>query len=183
MQRVCYKAARPLAIEEATMIVKPCNPYHARSAGTELLPMLDGRSVFKLYYIDIVGRENRARYEWAHSVLRKGELEAALAALPVEGVGFITAFPHITKVFRFAPSAETVLHVTAYNSPDLSALGLERDPGWVEFACYAEALIAADEYRAWADAESVDAYLEYRSSFDDGPVASSSKLREWWADR
>lgn len=164
------------------MEVQRCNPYHARLGGRSLLTMGDDRSVFKLYYIDIVGRENRARYEWDHSPVDRLEFETELRAKGIEGTGFITAFPHITKVFRYAPSAETVVHVTAFNTADFSAIDLQRVAGWVEFACYAEAVIAADEYGAWAEARTVEEYLSYLSDFAYGPVVSESKLRTWWTN-
>jgi hypothetical protein len=99
-----------------------------------------------------------------------------LRHVPVEGVGFITAFPHIAKIFRFAPSMETVLHVRAYATPELTPLNLGRDDNFVEFACYAEAAIAADEYAAWARARTVEDYLAYSSPFDEGPVTNPAKL-------
>ncbi len=162
------------------MVVEQCKPYHAQSAGTATLRMEDGKSIFKLYYLDITGREDRARYEWKQSSLDKAAFEADLHGSTLEGVGFVTAFPHITKVFRFAPDAETVMHVRAFNTSDLSELDLERGSGWVEFACYAEALIGADEYRAWADAGTVEEYFERWSGFSDGPISSESKLRHYW---
>ncbi len=162
------------------MVIEQCKPYHAQSAGTTTLQPADGKSVFKMYYLDIVGRKDRTRYEWDQSPLDKDAFEADLRGSTLEGVGFITAFPHITKVFRFAPDAETVMHVRAFNTSDLSELDLDRGSGWVEFACYAEALIAADEYRLWAKVETVEEYLERWSGFSDGPITSESKLREYW---
>jgi hypothetical protein len=100
--------------------------------------------------------------------------------LPVEGVGFIVTFPHITKVFRFAPAMETVMHVRAFNTPDMSPIDLQRDDGFIEFACYAEAAIAADEYHLWSKSETVEEYLKTFSPFVDGPVKSSTKLAAFW---
>jgi hypothetical protein len=40
--------------------------------------------------------------------ITKAEFEEAFRESGAEGIGFVTAFPHITKVFRFAPSAERV---------------------------------------------------------------------------
>ena len=165
------------------MEITPCKPYHAKSAGTALVRMLKGPSVFKVYYVDIVGRDDPSRYEWDHSGLGRSEFEATLKTASIEGVGFVTAFPHITKVFRFAPAVETVLHVTAFNTKDLSPLPLDRGSGWVEFACYAEAVIAAAEYDAWAEADTVETYLDYRCDFDDAPIQSADKLSQWWTSQ
>ena len=158
------------------MRVTPCRSYHSRTVGRAVVRMPDGRSVFKVYYVSIIGRDEPSRYEWAHSAVQPRDLEARLMKSGVEGVGFATAFPHITKVFRFAPAAETVMHVRAFNTPDLSELSLARDDGFVEFACYAEAAIASDEYRSWAAAASVEDYLKFRSGFDDGPIVNHRKL-------
>ena len=163
------------------MKVVPCRSYHSRTVGRTTVRMPDGKSVFKVYYISIVGRDEPSRYEWSHARATRDQFEEDLRRLGPEGVGFVTAFPHITKVFRFAPAMETVLHVRAFNTADLAELKLDRDDGFVEFACYAEAAIAADEYRAWARAAAVEAYLDFFSDFNDGPVASCGKLREYAA--
>jgi hypothetical protein len=102
---------------------------------------------------------------------------------PDEGVGFVTAFPHIAKVFRFAPDAEIVLHVKAFNPRDLSPLDLGRAEGYVEFACYAEAVVAADEFHAWGRCRSVPEYLEYWSPGQDTPIVDHAKMRAWWEGR
>lgn len=163
------------------MQIKPCRPYHSRTARRGLLRPADGRSAFKVYYISIIGRDDPAKYEWEHSPLAIEDVESRLASAgDIAGVGFITAFPHITKVFRFAPSMETVLHVRAFNTADLSPLDLAREDGYLEFACYAEAAIAADEYHAWAKAATVEEYLAFRSDFDDGPVARRDKLAVYY---
>ena len=165
------------------MEIQPCKTSTARIVDRRLLEPpergADGASVFKLYYISIEGREGPERYEWSKSPLDRGRIEAGLAALRLEGVGFFTLFPHITKCFRFAPEMETVLHVRAYNTADLSPLDLSRQGGWIEFACYAEAVLAADEYRAWAEASSVAEYLSFLSPATDAPVLSHTKLAEW----
>jgi hypothetical protein len=95
-------------------------------------------------------------------------------------VGLVTCFPHITKVFRFSPSNETVLDVRELDTATLQPVDAARGDGFHEFACLAEALIAADEYRAWASARSVDEYLAYRSSQADFPVVSNTKLKDYW---
>jgi hypothetical protein len=141
--------------------------------------MPDGKSVFKVYYVSITGRDDPARYEWGKAPLSRGDFERQFAASGLEGVGFVTAFPHITKVFRFAPSMETVLHVRALQTASLEPLNLDRGGGWVEFACYAEALLANDEYRFWAEASSVEAYLQAWSDFSEGPIVVHDKLMRY----
>jgi len=163
--------------------IRPCNTYHAVSSGQDVLRCADGKSVFKVYFLDIIGRAEPSRTVWAESGLDRAGFLAALAeSEAVEGIGFITAFPHITKVFRFGPESETVLNVRAWNSRDMTPLVLDRSDGYMEFGCLAEALIAADEYRFWAEAETVAEYLEKRSGFADGPVASHEKLRRYWGE-
>jgi len=142
--------------------------------------MADGLSVFKVYYLSLIGRTERARYEWGQSTFGTTDFEALFQRGTFEGVGFVTAFPHITKVFRYAPTMETVLHVTAFNTRDLSPLNLGREEGYMEFACLAEAVIAADEYRAWANALTVGDYLRSHSPFKDGPIIDPAKLFRYW---
>ncbi|HNW43401.1 MAG TPA: hypothetical protein PKI19_02785 [Elusimicrobiales bacterium] len=158
------------------MEIKPCGKYDSRVDGSKLLTFAGGLSAFKIYYVSIPGRPQPEKYEWPLSALTPAAFEAALLRLAPEGIGFVTAFPHITKIFRFAPSAETILHVRAYKTADLSPLGLERPDAYLEFACYAEAMLAADEYRSWAAAASVKEYLAYFSAFAGGPVKENAKL-------
>ena len=161
--------------------VLPVNTYTARPAGTEMLRLGDDVSVFKVYYVDIIGRSDPARFEWDACGRDRSTIAAGLARVGVSGVGFVTAFPHITKVFRYAPGAETILHVKAYSSADFSELSLARDGGYVECACLAEAVIAADEYRFWAEAQSVEEYLERWSDWPLAPIADNAKLARYAA--
>jgi len=163
------------------MNVSPCRTYHSNTVDHTLIEMPDGKSVFKVYYISIVGRDDPTQYEWGRCAVTRPAFETLVRRSGWQGVGFITAFPHITKVFRFAPAMETVLHVRAFNTGDLSPLSLEREDGYVEFACYAEAAIAADEYHAWACVATVATYRRYRSPFVDGKVRSHRKLAEYCA--
>ncbi|MDH7569238.1 MAG: hypothetical protein QHJ73_06595, partial [Armatimonadota bacterium] len=157
--------------------IKPCNHYTGRPAGTEMVRLQDGRSVFKLYFVDIPGRATPERFEWDRCGRPRAAVAAGLAGAGVEGVGFVTAFPHITKVFRFGPNPETVLHVRAYRTEDLEPLSLEREEGYVEFACLAEALIAAAEFRFWAEASTVEEYLQRWCEWPESPIANHAKLR------
>lgn len=160
--------------------IKPCQPYRSKTIGKTLVKMPDGKSAFKLYFLSIVGRADRARYEWEHAPLRPADFQALFQESGLEGIGFVTAFPHIAKVFRFAPDAETVLHVRAFQTRGLQPLDLARTEQFMEFACYAEAAIAADEYRAWANAGRAQDYLEYFSEFQDGPIKNHAKLADFY---
>lgn len=160
--------------------VKPCSTYDARPSGTAMYR--DGLTAYKVYYMDIVGRDQPERYEWDRCGRPRASVTEHLAAAGVEGVGFVVAFPHITKVFRFAPSAETVLHVRAYWTPDFRPADLQRENGYVEFACYAEAVIAAAEYALWAEATTVEAYLEDRWPGANSRIADSAKLGRYVAE-
>ncbi len=160
------------------MEVAVARGYEARLADRRLVRGRDGRSAFKLYRLDIVGRENPERYQWEESGLDPAELERRLGRF--EGVGFVTSFPHITKVFRFDPGVETVLTVRAFRTPGMEVLDLGRPEGFVEFACLAEALIAADEYRLWADKTTVEDYLASRGHFEAGTIRVHTKLRRYW---
>ena len=51
-----------------------------------------------------------------------------------------------------------MLHVRAFRPADYG-LDLARSDGYVEYACLAESVIADAEYRLWARARTVDAYL------------------------
>ena len=161
------------------MNVKACRPYHSKMIHKTWLRLPDNQSVFKLYFFSLLGRDEPERYEWERSSLTPAVFETNLRQMAPEGIGFITAFPHLTKVFRFAPSAETILHVRAFHTRDLVPLNLEREDNYMEFACYAEAVIAADEYRQWAGAKTVSDYLQSLSNFSDGPVVSHAKLGEY----
>lgn len=161
---------------------KPVQPYDARLAGTRLAACPDGRSAFKVYFLDIVGRANPELYEWDRCAATR---DGFLAALPrvADGVGFVTAFPHVAKVFRFGPHAETVLDVRGLRTPDLSEYPLARGDGTFEFACLAEALIASDEYSFWASAVDVAEYLGRWSGFASGRIADPGKLARYWRSR
>lgn len=156
------------------MQIKPCNTYAARPSGTVLYT--SGRSSFKIYYADIYGRSNPERFEWDRCGRPRQSVVEHLRRLGLEGIGAAVSFPHITKLFRFAPSAETIMHVRGYWTPDFSEADLNREDGFVEFACYAEAIIAAEEYRFWARTETVEAYLQKWVDWADAPVVDCAKL-------
>lgn len=159
--------------------IQPSRTYRARLCDRAVGRAQDGRSRFKVYFVDIVGRPEPRRYEWEASGLDREALLAALGAV-FQGVGFVIAFPHIVKLFRFSPAAEIVLDVRALSPPDLQPLPLERAEGYVEFACLAEALIAADEYRLWAEAGDVPEYLGGWSDFREAGIARHRKMLDFF---
>jgi hypothetical protein len=142
--------------------------------------MADGKSAFKVYYISNVGRDTPERFEWAHCAHTQAEFERTLSATGIEGIGFAIAFPHVTKLYRFAPSAETVLDVREFHTEGLRPNDCTRADGFHELACYAEAVLVAAEYHAWARAASVEEYLAFRATEADFPVASHTKLAAYW---
>ncbi len=162
------------------MQVKPCRTYHGKTVGHSLVRMRDGRSAFKVYYISVVGRDAPERFEWERCPRTYGEFEQAILDSGVEGVGFIIAFPHVAKIFRFSPGGETVLDVREHHTEGLRAMDCSRSDGFHEFACYAEAVLAAAEFHAWAHAGTIEEYLGFRAKEDDFPVARHTKLAEYW---
>ena len=160
--------------------VLSCESYHGISAGQAVLNMPDGRSVFKLYLLSIIDRDEPALYDWANSRFSISEFKGRFRERGYEGVGFVTAFPHITKIFRYAPEVETVVDVRELDTATLDELDCNRNDQYHEFACYAESLIAADEYRAWAKANSVDEYLQFRCSLSDFPIVNHNNLCDYW---
>ena len=118
--------------------VLSCESYHGISAGQAVLNMPDGRSVFKLYLLSIIDRNEPALYDWANSRLSISEFKVRFRERRYEGVGFVTAFPHITKIFRYAPEVETVVDVRELDTATLDKLDCNRNDQYHEFACYAE---------------------------------------------
>jgi hypothetical protein len=158
--------------------IKPANTYAAYPSGTATYR--HGPHVFKVYYVDITGREQPERYEWALCGRSRDSVLNLLAQASVEGIGAVVSFPHITKVFRFAPGAETIMHVRAFKTEDFAEINLAREEGYLEFACYAEAIIAADEYRFWAEAQTVEEYLRRWSDCRDAVIADHTKLQVYF---
>ena len=104
------------------MKIATCRPYHAISSGTNLLRMPDNKSAFKIYYLSIVGRDKPESYEWDRCSLSKDDFENRFVSGEYAGIGFVTSFPHITKIFRFAPHMETVLDVKAFNTSTMKLI-------------------------------------------------------------
>jgi hypothetical protein len=145
--------------------------------------MPDGKSVFKVYYISVIGRDQPELYEWQRSPRTAADFEKAFLAGAHEGIGFVLAFPHVTKVYRFSPDGETILDVREFDTVGMTDRDCSRSDGYHELACYAEAAIAADEYRAWAETGTVPEYLTRRSDAADFPVVSNAKLAAYWTAR
>lgn len=162
------------------MLMTPCRPYHGRTHHSKIITMPNPKSVFKIYYISIIGRDQPELYEWEHCPLSPEQFEETLRSGPHEGIGFIIAFPHITKVFRFSPGAETVLDVSEFQTTGMRPKDGSRGDGSHEFACYAESMIAADEHEAWAKAATIEEYLAFRLARLDFPVTSQTKLADYW---
>lgn len=163
------------------MQIKPCQPYAAQLLQPpELVRMPDRRSAFKVYFLSITGRTEPARYEWGVGPERPEDFLARLAGSAQPGIGFATVFKHIAKIFRFDPAAETVLHVKALRTADLAPLDLARGEGFCEFACYAEAVLAAAEYRAWAQALTVEEYLAFSAPMPAAAITTPAKLAQYW---
>jgi hypothetical protein len=162
------------------MQVKACRTYHGKQVGRTLLRMPDGKSAFKIYYISVIGRDTPELFEWQQCPRTPEDFEKAFLVGGHEGVGFVLTFPHVTKIFRFSPGAETILDVREFHTDGMRPMDCSRDGGYHEFACYAESVIAADEYHAWAGASSVEAYLASQSASGDFPLASHTKLAAYW---
>lgn len=158
--------------------IQPCPSYAARPAGRGRYE--SGPHAYKVYFIDITGRDRPERYEWDRCGRERESVLAGLKRAGVEGIGFVCAFPHIAKAFRFGPESETTLHVRAFRPVDFAELDLGRSDGHVEYACLAESVIADAEYRLWAAAPSVEAYLAAWVDWDPVAVADPTKLRRYY---
>jgi len=161
--------------------VRLCDGYAARPSGRALYT--NGPHAFQVYYLDIVGRTRPEAYEWDRCGRDRDSILAGLERAGVEGVGFVCAFPHIAKVFRFAPSSETTLHVRAFRPLDFADIDLAREEGYAEYACLAESVIADGEYRLWARVESVDAYLREWVDWAPAAIADHTKLTRHYGAR
>lgn len=159
--------------------VEPCQGYAARPAGRARYA--NGPHAYKVYYIDITGRRRPELYEWDRCGRDRESVVAGLKRAGLEGIGFVCAFPHVVKAFRFGPENETVLQVRAFRPDDFTELDLGRSDGFIEYACLAESVIADAEYRLWAAAESVDAYLAAWIDWAPAVVVDETKLRRHFA--
>lgn len=154
--------------------------YHAVIEDCRLVDMPDGKSKFKVYFVSIIGRDKPERFEWGKNTLSKEAFLEKFSATAEEGIGFVTAFPHITKVFRYAPKSEILMLVKAFDTQNFESVNLDRGEGYTEFACLAEAILAAGEYRSWAASETVDEYIQARCVPEDCPVIVKDKMKMYW---
>jgi hypothetical protein len=135
-------------------------PYTSEPAGTATLEV-GGKSYFKLYSLQIVGRAQRSKYEWASAGRSKEQTVVQLKEQDIEGVGFACVFPHITKVFYYGCSEtcqETNLYVRVFGGDPLQPISPERGDG-MEIACAGEMDIASKEFALWQRCASVKDYL------------------------
>ncbi len=155
--------------------IKKGKPYTSKVVGKELVPFHETRCASKVYFVDIVGRDEPAKYEWAHCGRTQDEFVARLREFKPEGIGFVTAFPHITKVFQFGPNPETNLYTRAYHTETFEEMPLDYS-GATEVACAAEALILAEEFKLWLAAKTVDEYLGEFTDAGDAAFANHEKM-------
>ena len=158
--------------------VEACQSYAARPAGRVVYQ--NGPHAFKVYFIDITGRQHPERYEWDRCGRERDGILAGLKRAGIEGIGFVCAFPHVAKVFRFGPENETVLHVRAFRPADFAEIDLARSDGYAEYACLAESIIADAEYRLWAGAGAVAEYLARWVDWQPIAVADEGKLGRYY---
>jgi hypothetical protein len=152
-------------------------PYHSIVVKKEAIT-ISRAAVFKLYFISIIGREDRKKYEWEFSPYTMQGFLQQFPGRGLEGIGFIVAFPHVTKVFRFGPRPETNLHALAFETPTWKPISLDRD-GWSEVACAAEMDIGADEFRFWAESAGVEEYLKKFSERGAVAIKNHNKLEKY----
>jgi len=165
------------------MIVTENPGYYGVFENARLVSMPDGKSAFKVYFFSITGRPSPETFEWAKNPLSQEAYLKHFQECCQEGIGFVTAFPHITKVFRYFPKAEILMTVAAFRTQTWTPVNLDKGDGFMEFACLAEARIADAEYRAWAKAATVEEYLAQMACLDDSPIVVKDKLKNYWEKR
>jgi hypothetical protein len=138
--------------------------------------MPDGRSRFKVYFLSLIRKEPSHLFDSQSCDDTPDYFDNRLVNSGIQGVGFITTFPHITKIFRYSPRAETIVDVRCLDTRSFEGISSDRGEGYSEFACYAEAVIVADEYPAWAAAKTVPDDLEVFSTSTDYPFTWPGKL-------
>jgi hypothetical protein len=137
----------------------------------------------KLYFISLLEREDRAKYEWAYSDLRKEDVKAGIEELidPKDIPHIVIASPNITAVFKFGDPEQYQKETNFAPSKMYRTASLEPIVGEdVSMACLAEVHIISLERRLWEDAKTVQEYLgkfiEPRMISD---VKNPNKLREY----
>ena len=157
--------------------VQPVNPYTSRPAGTAMLRLDDG-SAFKVYFLEIVGRDQPEKYEWQACGRDRQAAVAQLRDAGISGVGFICLFPHVAKVFFFGECAETNLYATALRGDPLRPSPLD-DARGVEIACAGEMDVAAREFALWRRCETVEDYLAESVEPETCGFANHAKLGQY----
>ncbi len=157
-----------------------CSSYCAVVEDCQVVRHNDGQSVFKVYFCSINGREQSERYEWPKCPLSQSSFLNQLKNSKYQGVGFVTAFPHIGKIFLYPPQNEILQYVEAFKPESFAIAPLQRDNDFLEFACLAEAVIAAREFVFWSESESVEEYLSQIGEFPPLPIRRKDKLRQYW---
>jgi len=89
------------------MQIVNCRSYHARTVKQTLLRMPDEKSIFKIYYISVIGRDTPEKYEWEHCPHTQDGFEKFFLLGKHEGIGFVLAFPHVTNSFLLQQLQET----------------------------------------------------------------------------
>ena len=157
--------------------VKPVSAYTSRPVGVALLRLSD-KSAFKVYFMDIVGREEPEKYEWEASGRDRGAAMEQLKGAGLTGVGFICLFPHIAKAFFFGECGETNLYAQAFRGDPFRPSALDYARG-VEVACAGEMDVAAREFALWRKCATVEAYLSEFVVPEECGFANHGKLREY----
>lgn len=136
-----------------------------------------------MYYVSIVGREKPEYYDWEFCNFSRKSFEKKFLNSDLSGIGYVISFPHITKVYRFSPFAETIVDVSEYKTMVMVPIDCSRGDGFHEFACFAEAAISGEEYRAWARSQTIEEYLDFRCDLEQFPIVTNTKLKGYWHSR
>ncbi len=142
--------------------------------------MPEGQSGFEVYFRSVIRKEESHLFEWQSCDDTPADFDNRLVNSGIEGVGFITAFPHITKVFGYSPQTETVVDVGYLDTHSFERVSSDRGERRDEHACYAEAVIVVDEYHAGAAAKTAPDDLKDFSRSIDYLFARAGKLANYW---
>lgn len=152
-------------------------PYKSR-VNMKILLKLSENSVFKVYFLDILNRDNREKYEWKYSINSPNKFLDKIKELNPVGIGFIIVFPHIFKIFRFGFETETNLYYKSFNTLTMEEINLRKD-SWIEMSCLGEIAIANEEFNFWAQKATVESYLELFSKSSEEEIKNHTKLNQY----
>ena len=130
---------------------------------------------FNVYVLSVIEREQPHVFDWQSYDYTPADFENRVNS-GIRGLGFITGFPGITKIFRYPSQIETVVDVGCFDVRLFEGVSSDRGEGYYEFACYAKAVIVADAYHAWPNAKTAPDYLKFFSTSTDPPFAWPGKL-------